>query len=124
MADILIVDDDDLIRDMIRAFVEDAGHTAREAEDGKVALDRLAERPADVAILDVIMPNQEGLETIRHMQRLHPTVKIIVMSGGGARGQQSYLDAALDFGAKAALKKPFSGADLLALIDDLTRAAP
>lgn len=120
MADILIVDDDELIRDMIRAFVEDAGHSAREAEDGKIAMDRLQEARADVAIIDVIMPNQEGLETIRHLQRLHPDVAVIAMSGGGARGHQSYLDAALDFGAKAALKKPFTRLELLGLIDRLT----
>jgi len=122
MADIMIVDDDDLIRDMVRSFLEDRGHMVSEAGDGREALLRLRDKPVDLAIIDVIMPNQEGLETIRKMRRDFPAISVIAISGGGSFGNRSYLEAAADFGAKGTLHKPFGPKDLLGMVDHLLAA--
>lgn len=119
VAEILVVDDDELIRDMIRGFLEARGHTVTEADDGRKAVQHLLATPANLCIIDVVMPNQEGLETIRKIRRAHPGMAMIAISGGGSIGNTSYLEAAAAFGAQATLQKPFSPRDLIEAVDRL-----
>jgi len=96
-----------------------AGHDVSEAENGAVALRHHQEAPADVIVLDVVMPVMEGIETIRALRKKDPKVKIIAISGGAPSGSATYLKYASNLGAHAVLSKPFSKSELLECIDAL-----
>ncbi len=122
MASILLVDDDDAIRRLGQRLLARAGHEVREARNGNEALALYGQVAADVVILDLIMPDKEGLETIRELRRQHPGVKIVAMSGGGRGSAEDYLQLALMMGARRILPKPFSKEELYAAVDALLAA--
>ena len=107
MVKVLIVDDEEMVRMVIANTLRKVGITVEEAENGRAAILRFQEDPADVVITDIIMPEQEGIETIIELKRMSPTVKIIAMSGGGRVGTTDYLEIARDFGANRIFTKPF-----------------
>ena len=113
---ILVVDDDQQIRFMLRMALEREGYELDEAGDGKTAMALLASKPFDLVITDIIMPGKEGIQVIKEMQRDHPDLKIIAISGGGYMAASKYLDSAADFGADLTLSKPLSRADLLSAV--------
>jgi CheY-like chemotaxis protein len=78
---ILVVDDEDQMRTMIRQMLEKSGYEVTEARNGREAICRYRERPSDVVITDLIMPEKEGIETIMEFRHEHPDVKIIAISG-------------------------------------------
>jgi CheY-like chemotaxis protein len=119
MSRILVVDDDPLVREAIATMASRAGHDVVEAENGAVALDHHRSQPADIVILDVIMPVMEGIETIRALRERDPGVKIIAISGNNPSGDGLYLKYASSLGAHAALAKPFRNSELLDCIDAL-----
>lgn len=112
MALILLADDDDQFRDMLEAMLERLGHSVVIARNGNEALKRYREAPTDLVITDLIMPDKEGLETIRELRRGSANVKIIAMSGGGRVTPAMYLKLAAEMGAAAILAKPFSSQQL------------
>ena len=118
MARILIIEDDELVRDTLRDMLETAGHEVLEAADGGQGLATYRENPADVVITDIIMPDKEGVETIIELRRDYPDVKIIAISGGGRIGTTSFLELAREFGAQHAFGKPFQPEKLLSAIQD------
>jgi len=114
MASILIADDEAGIRQFLRIVLEGGGHRVWEASNGKeaAALNRRAK--LDLAIIDLVMPEQEGLETIQALKREHPGLRIIAMSGAFAGVQLSaMLRIAQMLGANASLTKPFSADTVL-----------
>ena len=113
MAKILIVEDDDEVRDVLKTLLRDEGHEVSEAADGNAALEEFLRDPADLVVLDIVMPDKEGLETIIDLRRTHPNVKIFAMSGGGRTSPQDYLDMAKRLGAIEVIAKPFSIDDFL-----------
>lgn len=116
MANILLVDDDDNLLQMTGRFLRQADHSVTTAANGREAM-RLFEQDAyDLVITDLLMPEQEGIETIMAMRRKIPSLKIIAISGGGCAGAGGYLGLAEVLGAAMTLAKPFSGADLSAAI--------
>jgi CheY-like chemotaxis protein len=117
MADILLVDDEEQLRELLRFVLEDAGHSVREAVDGNEALESYRHHPADVVVTDIVMPNKEGTETILEFRRRYQDIKIIAMSGGGRISPQDYLKLAKTFGANITLAKPFTNQDFLAAIN-------
>jgi two-component system chemotaxis response regulator CheY len=119
MARILIVDDDAQIRTVLRAMLEREGYDVIEAADGREGLARSQATPVDVILLDLLMPEQEGLETIRMLRQGGTAVKIIAMSGGGQTGRMDFLDAAAVMGAQRTLRKPFRQQELLDAVWDL-----
>ena len=124
MTRVLVVDDDPLVREAIVAMTTRAGHEVTEAENGAVALRNHEQTPADVIVLDVVMPVMEGIETIRALRKCDPNVKIIAISGGAPSGGSTYLKYASNLGAHAVLSKPFRNSELLACIDALLDAGP
>ena len=125
MARILLVDDDDAVRAILRRALVAAGHEVEEAANGALAVAAYRRQPADLVITDLVMPEKDGLEAIMELRRLDPTVKIIAMSGGGrALGPgQLYLESARLFGAVEVLSKPFTASALLTAVSDaLARA--
>lgn len=120
MTKILVIDDDTAMRKMVRRTLADAGHEVIEAADGIEGIKSFrAETPA-IVVTDIIMPEQEGIATIREMRAIRSDVVIIAMSGGGAGPGELYLDIAKVFGADAVLPKPFRPAELVALVEKLT----
>jgi DNA-binding NtrC family response regulator len=119
MARILIVDDEELIRNLLRQMLEREGYEVVEAGNGKIALQVFRQQPADLIITDIIMPEKEGLETITEFRKTYPNVKIIGISGGGRIDSKDYLFIAQRLGANRTLAKPFEWSDMLTAIKDL-----
>jgi CheY-like chemotaxis protein len=122
MAHILVIDDDPLLRQLITHALEEAGHTVLRCENGRKAIAHLEHDDADLLITDVIMPEMDGIETVRAVRRLRPALPILAISGGGPGGTSHYLGMATAFGATAALPKPFRPLDLVALVKTLLAA--
>ncbi len=118
-ARILVVDDEESIRTILRKILEGAGYDVMEAPDGKVALWLFKGRQADLIITDLIMPEKEGIETIMELKQDFPDVKIIAISGGGQGDGGQYLDIAKKMGANSTLAKPFEKEGLLKAVKDL-----
>ena len=117
MSSILVVDDEDQIRRLICQTLEGAGYHATEARDGKEALRLYRLAPADLVIMDILMPDQDGLETTVALRQESPDVKIIVITGGSDMiGILNYLDVATMLGAHRTLQKPFEMKTLLETI--------
>ena len=112
MAHILVIDDDEAIRRLIRETLEGVGHSVREAADGKQGMRAFRDYGADLVITNIFMPEQEGIETISELQEEQCPPPILAISGGGATGHTRVLEEAELFGATATLAKPFSLADL------------
>ena len=110
---ILIVDDYDLIRTYLRRILQAAGYQVFEASNGREAMKRLGEKAADLLITDLIMPEQEGLETIRSLRSGRPDLKIIAMSGS------QYLAIAEKMGADLTLPKPLRAEKVLEAVRKL-----
>lgn len=115
MAHILVVDDEDLVRGMIRTALQRAGHRIAEAANGAEALALLEREPFDLAIIDLIMPDKEGIETILQIRRDGRDVRIIAASGGGA-ARIDLLPLAIKSGADHTIGKPFNLPELIALV--------
>lgn len=103
---ILIIDDDDRIRDLFRLWLERAGFVVYEAENGKQGVLVQQANPVDLLICDLIMPVQEGIETITQFRDDYPEIGIIAISGGGKIGPDSYLAVAEQLGAWRVFTKP------------------
>src|SRR5580692_6981070 len=106
---ILIVDDDPLIRETFRYPLEQKGYRVLVADDGDEAMAAIAASNVDIVLLDILMPNKEGLETLLEIKRRFPGVIVHVMSGGGTRNKTDFLTIAAKFGADGVIRKPFSG---------------
>jgi len=117
MARILIIDDDENARYAVRAILENAGHEVSEAENGAVGLRMQAAHRFDLVISDVIMPEQDGIETVLQLSKDYPSLPVIVISGGGADRFLGYLETAEALGATRILAKPFLPADLLGHVE-------
>jgi len=119
MARILVIDDEDQVRRLLRAALEMKGHEVLEASNGKEALRLHRATPAELAITDILMPEMDGVELIQALRSVAPQLKIIAMSGGGRFRQTEALDMAEPLGAFATLRKPFG---LDALLEAVTGA--
>lgn len=123
MARILIIEDDDEVRQLLGSLLARSGHEVVEAVDGRDGIHRFRTDPADLVITDLIMPRKEGLETIVELRREHPDLRIIAISGGSRDGRENYLNAAQLCGASLIFSKPFDNRDLLAAVDRLLGSA-
>jgi CheY-like chemotaxis protein len=113
---VLVVDDDDMIRRLVRTVLEADDFEVVEAIDGEAALNRTTETRPAVIVLDIMMPGIDGVEVCRRLD--HDEVKVIVLT---ARDDPTLEKACREAGANAFLMKPFSSVELLDLVDDLTR---
>ncbi len=113
MKTVLVVDDDPSIRALIRLYLEGAGYAVAEAADGRLAMATLAAQPVDLVILDIFMPEMDGLEVLQVLHEQCRDCKVMAISGGSAKIGMDLLSHATIFGADAVLEKPFSEAQLL-----------
>jgi DNA-binding response OmpR family regulator len=118
---ILLVEDDETVRLMMKRVLSARGFGIDEAPDGRQALARIREMPFDLVITDLVMPELEGLEVIRALRRESPSIAILAVSGayGGA-----FLHAAELLGARAILAKPFNPEILVATVERLLARPP
>ncbi len=121
MAYILLIEDDELYRKMLAHFLRRAGHEVVEARDGREGVDRFRSEPTDIVITDIVMPEQEGLETIRQLRALRPELSIIAISGAGAESGL-YLKIAEKLGASCVIEKPFQPRDLVAAVEGMLQS--
>jgi CheY-like chemotaxis protein len=119
MMEVLVVDDDALMRGMLAEWLAEAGYRVREAENGTKALQMLRIRPADLLISDMDMPGRDGAQTIDEARRMLPGLTVIAISGGARDERQNWKAKALKLGAAKALAKPFERRDLLAAVKEL-----
>ena len=114
MARILVIDDQEPIRSLLRAALEGAGHEVLEASNGRLGLELYRERSADLVITDIVMPEMDGLEMILELTRNFLNVKVIAMSGGlESEGQ---LNVAKLLGARQTFQKPLDMEQLLSAV--------
>ena len=129
MGSILIIDDEEDIRDALQMILEGDGYDVKVAADGNEAIALQREEPADLIITDIIMPGRDGITTIRVIKEEFPATRIIAISGGGgvqpteyapeAITTTAYLAAAKEIGADKVFTKPFERKDLIQAVDDL-----
>ena len=118
MARILLIDDDNALRTMIRLALEAKGHAVTEASDGREALRLHRLAPAELVLTDIQMPGRDGLEVLMDLRRESPDVKVIAMSGGGSIVSSTVaLEMAVPLGAVASLAKPFKLETLFQVVD-------
>ena len=119
MAKVLVIEDDQAVRSVICRALQRVGHTVLEGFDGRDGFDQVLRNKVDLVITDILMPNQEGIETIQQIKSLEPDLPIIAMSGVRREGPFSVLDDALMIGADFALEKPFDVSTLLDAVERL-----
>jgi CheY-like chemotaxis protein len=118
-ARILLIDDDDMFRKMVRVMLVSAGYRVDEADSGATALASYCQRPCDLVITDILMPDMDGIETIRALVAINPRVRIIAVSGSGSTWVADYLEDAQQFGARRILQKPVTLAQLLSAVSEV-----
>jgi CheY-like chemotaxis protein len=121
MAHILLIDDNALLRTLLRLQLEAAGHEVLEAADGGEGVRLYRSQPVDVVLCDLFMPGKEGLETIRELRGAGEG-RIIAMSGDGPVDASDFLRMATMLGAARALNKPFDAATLLETVREVLQA--
>jgi DNA-binding NtrC family response regulator len=118
MARILAIDDDGAVCATVGVILERAGHQAVTAQDGRRGLKQLEADQFDLLLVDIFMPEMDGLETIRVVRKSRPKLPIIVMSGSIERAKMpDYLSFATKLGAIESLLKPFKPAALVDIVD-------
>jgi len=121
MARILLIDDDEQVLDMLYESLTREGYDVLRASNGEQGLRLYRQKPVDLIITDIIMPEKEGIETIIELRRDFPDVKIIAMSGGGRIGTKDYLHLAKIFGVQRTFTKPVAREQLLDAIKALLK---
>ena len=115
MAKILLVDDEYYVREMLTEALEGEGHSVQVAVNGKHAVESY-DSSFDLVITDIVMPEQEGIQTMLQLKKLNPQVKVIAISGGGRLSGDDYLELARQLGAVATFAKPLALDEFLAAV--------
>ncbi|MDA0927101.1 MAG: response regulator [Proteobacteria bacterium] len=117
---ILVTDDDADLRHVIGRFLEIADYEYYEAANGRECVAQLREHDdIGLVILDVVMPDQEGLETLSIIKKEFPELKLLMISGGGRTSPLDYLSIAKSLGANETLSKPFRSEKLIGMVRNL-----
>jgi len=106
MTKILLIEDDEQLREMVRLLLTEAGYLVSLARDGIEGIRRHRTDPADLVLTDIVMPNKEGLETIIELRREYPDLRIVAMSG--STYSPTWLKTARLLGVQRTLLKPFT----------------
>ncbi|MDA1260388.1 MAG: response regulator [Planctomycetota bacterium] len=114
---ILVVDDEEDVRRLASLILREAGFTVFEAANGVQALEQLAKQQVELVVLDLVMPEKEGAETVQALRKLRSELPVLAISG--VVGADFYLHAAKMLGASATLRKPFTREQLIGAIEPL-----
>ena len=118
MKNILIIDDSVEILDLLQEMLVKFGYDVRTAEGGVKGLAAYRSAPADVVLLDMFMPDKDGLETLRELRQLDPHARVIAMTGGGSFHDVGILKPASLMGANKLLFKPVTMAELKKAVEE------
>ncbi len=119
LKNILLVDDEESIRRMVRAVLGEEKYAFTEASNGVEALEIMETQAFDLILTDVIMPDCDGIELVMSVRKKLPDIKVIVMSGGGRVRADHYLNLAEKLGAARVFEKPFNTAELRETVREL-----
>lgn len=129
MPSVLVIDDEQAIRDSIRQVLNRAGFEVATADNGITGIEGYFEKPTDVVIVDIIMPRSDGIAVIKKIRASCPNARIIAMTGGGnfwpigyapdTLVTDAYLTLASKSGADVVMKKPFQRQNLIDTVRSL-----
>ena len=119
MAKILVVDDAAFMRLRAVKLLAEAGHTVYEAENGRIAIDVYQAEHPDAVLMDITMPEMDGLESLSEIRRIDPSAKVAMLT---AMGQQSIVMDAIKRGARDFVVKPFAPERVLGAVNKLLMA--
>jgi DNA-binding response OmpR family regulator len=117
MATVLVIDDDPQICDLLQQVLEKEGHVVHTALNGIEGISLYRQHHPELILLDILMPEKEGLETILDLRREFPNVMTIAMSGGSERAKINLLELAQRLGAQYQLTKPFQLQTVIELVN-------
>ncbi len=123
MNSILIIDDEESARDLLRRLLEQEGYEVSAAKNGQEGVETFRKQRFDLVITDMVMPVKDGLKTILELRQEDPAIPIIAISGGGAIAKERYLNVAGYVEGVYTLPKPFTRLELLAGVNALFRGA-
>ena len=124
MASVLLIDDDEALRNVTAEILMEAGFVVDDAPDGRSGLELYRTGKHDVVITDIAMPDMDGIELIIDLTRSVPRPQIIAISGDSQFSTSVYLPTAKQLGVHTTLTKPIRAAELLAAINSALEAAP
>ncbi|HEU5260810.1 MAG TPA: response regulator [Gemmatimonadales bacterium] len=119
MPRILIADDDDDVRTALMRQLRHAGYEVLEAADGRRCLELLRTTPVDLVVLDIFMPELDGIAVMARVRQDFEHVRILAISGGGTVAQDQALEVARRFGATRTLAKPFEPKEFVSAVREL-----
>ncbi len=120
MSRVLVVDDDPTVREVVATYVRANGHDVQEVGDGEAAVEAMAKHPADLVVLDLMLPGIDGLEVCRRIRatREVPIIMLTALDGEADRV------AGLELGADDYVSKPFSPRELALRVESVLRRVP
>jgi CheY-like chemotaxis protein len=131
MPRILLIDDDDMVRDTVQAMLRNAGHQVTVAADGLEGLSQVRQHPFDLVLCDVFMPGLDGIATLSEVKRLDDRLPVVIMSAGAPRGARigrqenaDYMALARSLGATRTIEKPFKSDQLATLVNQVLAESP
>jgi CheY-like chemotaxis protein len=119
MSRILVTEDDDAYRKVLRTVLHRAGYEVVEARDGTEAVAYVRRESPDLIVTDILMPGCDGIETMMAVRQLRPGMRVIAISGGGRIHPADFLHMASKLGARRTLAKPFSNAQFLETVAEV-----
>jgi CheY-like chemotaxis protein len=118
---VLVIDDDEDVRDVLQVLLESEGYAVLAAADGQEGLLLQRRSPAAVVVTDIFMPGKEGIETVVELLQEFPQTKVIVVSGAPPTARADYGQLAVSLGAVRYLPKPLQSQDLIEAVRQLTQ---
>lgn len=122
MAKILLVEDNDDVREAINDVLMMAGHEVTQTYDGSDAEPFIIHDEFDVMVTDIMMPNKNGFDLINDAREKKPAMKIVAISGGGNHVTSKCTTSLANLSVDASLVKPFTPEDILSTVDQIIRA--
>lgn len=123
-ARVVVADDDPIQRAILAELLGSAGFACEEASDGDEALVVLGRQPADLVVLDMLMPSRDGIEVLTEIKRRWPQTRVLTISAGGLMSPDQLLHLSRGLGADATMAKPLRRAEFLAAVSDLLTRPP
>ncbi len=118
MARIMVVDDEQVVREVLRLMLERDSHQVVEAENGKVALEQNRLEQADVIVADIFMPEMDGLQLIALLREESPQTRVVAISGSVYERRRRFLEIAGRMQSVTTLAKPFTAKEVRAAVRD------
>ena len=117
MARIMVIDNEEFVLNVLREMLSREEHEIVTATNGVEGITLFNQQAFDLVIVDILMPQKDGLDTIREMMAINPQTRIIAISGGGRSGVLDFLPVAEVFGALRTLAKPFERHELIEAVN-------